>query len=88
MTGLVQRNEFRFAAVGVRYEFSAALSDNYIANNQVGVLAAVNSTVNGFGYLPSTPNRISRNQVGVELTGRMQNQHIYRNGLGVTGSVT
>ncbi len=42
-TGVVRSNRFSGAAVGVRYEFAAALSDNEIANNSIGVIAAVDS---------------------------------------------
>ncbi|MEQ1825678.1 MAG: right-handed parallel beta-helix repeat-containing protein [Pirellula sp.] len=85
--GFVRQNTFRNAVVGVRYEFAALFSDNDITGNQTGMLVTVNSTVDGLGFQPGTlPNRIRGNVIGVDLTGRMQNQRITGNTVGVIGS--
>ncbi len=85
--GLVRQNRFSQAMVGVRYEFPTKLSDNLISHNGIGVIATVNSDVSGLGFQPGTlPNRITKNTVGVELTGRMQNQSIFENITGVVGT--
>ncbi len=86
-SGFVRQNRFQGAQVGVRYEFPASLSDNDIANNQTGVIAVVNSESDGLGMQPGTiGNRIFANQIGVQLTGRMQRQRIYQNATGVAGT--
>ncbi len=85
--GLVRNNRFRNAVTGVRYEFATNLSGNDISNNQIGVLATVNSTTTGLGFQPdATANRIFSNTTGVQLTGRMQGQHVYNNTTGVAGT--
>ena len=51
--------------------------------------ATVDSEVDGFGFAAgSASNEIHDNTVGVELTGRMRNQHIFGNGTGVAGAET
>ncbi|MFN7333087.1 MAG: right-handed parallel beta-helix repeat-containing protein, partial [bacterium] len=89
MAGIVRNNTFFHSSVGVRYEFPAVFSDNDIRSNEIGVIATVNSTSEGFGFQTSSlPNRIDSNAIGVQLTGRMQNQRITRNGTGVMGTGT
>jgi hypothetical protein len=77
----------RYDAAGVLYAAPAALSDNQIDGNAVGVRATVNTLTGGLGFVGAGgPNEIHGNVVGVELTGRMQGQHVRDNETGVTGS--
>jgi hypothetical protein len=86
-SGPIHRNMFRDAAVGVRYDLAAELGDNDVFNNITGIVASVDSIVDGLGFVAgTTPNRIHGNTVGVSLTGRMRDQHIFANTTGVTGS--
>ncbi len=86
-SGLIKSNRFGGATVGVRYEFSAAMSDNDITNNSIGVIAVVDSTLDGFGTQAGLlPNRIDGNITGVQLSGQMFNQIIRNNTTGVVGT--
>src|SRR5205085_26677 len=74
------------AGVGVYYAIGNVLSANRIFANTTGVIAIVNSTTDGFGFKGSADaNQIFGNITGVQLTGRMQGQHIYSNNVGVRG---
>jgi hypothetical protein len=86
-TGLIGFNNFHDSFYGVDYAASAQLSANRIYNNTFGVVSTVAATANAFGFVGTTqPNQIGNNSVGVQLTGVMQNQHIFANGTGVIGS--
>ncbi|MEX2171197.1 MAG: right-handed parallel beta-helix repeat-containing protein [Pirellulales bacterium] len=91
-TGPVEANDFYGAAVGVRYAAAAGLSGNRIHDNATGVASTVASQASGFGFvLPPgfaevEPNEIFANDVGVQLTGVMQGQHVFDNQTGVAGS--
>ena len=86
-SGPIARNRFHDAAVGVRYNTPVQLVDNEIFANSTGVIATVDSDVSGLGFVAgSGRNAIFNNVTGVQLTGRMQNQHIYQNTVGVIGS--
>ncbi len=88
VTGVIESNRFQNAALGVRYAAPALLNSNDITGNSVGVMALVNSATTGLGALPgSVPNRITGNNTGVDLGGRMHSQIIKNNVTGVTGSV-
>ena len=87
LTGAIESNRLQGGALGVRYAAAADLNDNDIVGNSIGVIVLVDSTTTGLGYMPGArANRISGNNVGVELTGRMQGQRIFSNTTGVTGS--
>jgi len=82
-TGLIANNSISGATFGVAYSAGGAFSDNLIFNNNIGVIATVAGSTNGFGFVGSTaPNQIYNNQTGVQLIGQMQNQHIYDNTTG------
>ena len=85
--GFIGYNEIHGSATGVRYGAAASLDGNLVYDNSVGIEAAVAGAVEGLGFLGDTePNRIYENTTGVQLNGQMQNQHIFANGVGVTGS--
>jgi parallel beta-helix repeat protein len=85
--GPIHDNAFHSAAVGVRYDLPTDLFCNRIFGNTTGVIVSVDSTTGGLGFFGSgEPNQIFANQTGVQLTGRMQNQHVHGNALGVSGS--
>ncbi|HEY6564399.1 MAG TPA: right-handed parallel beta-helix repeat-containing protein, partial [Pirellulaceae bacterium] len=91
-TGSIARNEIHGASVGVRYAAAAALDHNRIHANATGVVASVNNTTSGLGYvlLPggveAQPNQIFGNGIGVQLSGTMQAQYVHHNQMGVSGS--
>ncbi|MCP3988946.1 MAG: hypothetical protein GY724_07720, partial [Actinomycetia bacterium] len=86
-TGTISGNDIHGADTGIAYRASAALSSNEIFDNTTGVVATVEGDVDGFGFVGITePNAIHSNDTGVELTGRMQNQHVHDNLIGVSGS--
>ena len=86
-TGEITANHIFGNDTGVAYRAAAALAGNDIHDNGTGVIAAVASEIDGFGFAAgSASNEIHDNAVGVELTGRMQNQHIFANGTGVAGT--
>jgi hypothetical protein len=71
----------------VNYLAAAALIGNRIEDNATGVVATVNSSTTGFGFVSgSGVNTISGNTLGVQLTGQMQDQLITGNTTGVSGS--
>jgi hypothetical protein len=85
--GLIKGNVIHHAALGVAYSAPADLSENRIHNNTTGVSASVGGTVDALGFVGSgSPNEIYANNLGVVLTGQMQNQHIHHNMTGVFGS--
>ena len=86
--GAIADNEIHNAQTGVNYQAAAALSDNAIHDNGIGVISSVLDTTSGVGFVGTTqPNQIFDNGTGVKLNNAMmQNQHIYDNALGVSGS--
>ena len=92
--GTITRNAFHNATVGVRYAVGAALDENRVYGNTTGVEASVSSTSTGFGFvqLPGNvdtrPNQIYANNIGVQLSGTMQNQIVRDNQTGVAGTGT
>jgi parallel beta-helix repeat protein len=86
-TGPISDNDIHNTGVGVNYAASAQLANNRIHHNVTGVVASVNNTTGGLGFVAgSTPNQVYANTTGVNLTGRMRNQHVYGNTTGVIGS--
>lgn len=87
-TGAITSNDIYNAAVGINYQAATALGDNRIHDNVTGVESTVLDPSNGFGFVGSTgPNQIFDNQTGVNLEdANMQNQDIYDNAVGVSGS--
>jgi len=87
-TGSIDHNYIHGSGsgTGVVYAAGAALNANYIFGEAVGVVASVNDSTNGLGFVGSSiPNEIFDNTTGVQLTGLMQNQHIHANATGVIG---
>ncbi|MDB5303583.1 MAG: hypothetical protein JWM97_1132, partial [Phycisphaerales bacterium] len=86
-TGSIDHNDIHNGVIGLNYLFPSAFVSNHIFNNATGVIMPVNDTVNGLGFFPgSGANDIYNNTIGVNLTGRMQLQHVYSNTTGVVGS--
>ncbi len=86
-TGPIDSNDIHGATTGINYTLATNLSGNRIHNNTTGVVTTVAGTTNGFGFVsPNIPNEIYSNVTGVNLTGQMQNQHIWSNTTGVIGS--
>ena len=86
-TGIIENNDFHHGALGVAYNAAAELSANHIRDNLTGITVIPSGNVSGLGFVGNTlPNEIHHNDVGVSLTGWMQNQHLYRNETGVQGS--
>ncbi|KKL55380.1 hypothetical protein LCGC14_2255990, partial [marine sediment metagenome] len=84
---VIEDNDIHGADVGLAYSAPATVSNNRIYDNITGVVATVDSDVDGFGFVqPADPNEISGNTTGVDLTGRMQDQYIHDNDTGVEGS--
>jgi len=87
LTGTIARNDIHDAGVGLAYNAPANVVGNRIFGNTTGVVATLADPAQAFGFVGIGPaNEIHDNATGVMLTGRMQNQHIYDNNLGVTGS--
>ncbi len=87
--GLIEGNDIHGAVVGVNYAVAADLSGNRIRNNSTGITSSISGTTQALGFVSasSKPNEIYANGTGVSLAnGRMQNQHVYANNTGVTGS--
>ena len=86
--GPIQNNDIHNAVTGVNYAVASPLIGNRIFGNTTGVVVTVNSTIDGLGFHPgSGRNDIYGNTAaGVNLTGRMQNQHVHDNPTGVVGS--
>ena len=70
------------------YKARAELSNNRIYANLTGVTSTVADDINGLGFVGTTqPNQIYANATGVQLiAATMQNQHVYGNITGVSGS--
>jgi Ca2+-binding RTX toxin-like protein len=86
-SGPIRSNRIHGADVGVRYDVAAQLGENEIFLNATGVIATVDSTTDGFGFVPGAlANEIYDNDTGVQLTGRMRGQHVFHNTIGVRGS--
>ena len=87
-SGSINDNNFSGAAVGVAYQAGASLNANRIYNNTIGVASTVSDPASALGFVTgSQPNQIFDNVTGVQLTNAaMQNQHIYENQTGVSGS--
>ena len=87
-TGAIASNDISSAVVGINYQAAAALADNRIHDDGTGVESTVLGPANGFGFFGTTvPNQIFDNQTGVNLAdANMQNQDIFDNALGVSGS--
>ena len=88
--GRIHRNTIRGGDVGVVYAASVVLEANRIFGHRVGISATVADPEAALGFVAGTtlPNDIYQNEIGVELSGRMQRQTIRDNGVGVTGSGT
>ncbi|MEX2185792.1 MAG: right-handed parallel beta-helix repeat-containing protein [Pirellulales bacterium] len=85
--GTVEANEIRGATIGVQYDAPAALSRNRVHHNTTGVASTVAGTLEGLGFVAATqPNDIYANTTGVQLSGQMQNQHVFDNAVGVAGT--
>ncbi|MFN8742342.1 MAG: right-handed parallel beta-helix repeat-containing protein, partial [Pirellula sp.] len=84
-TGAISQNRISGSTTGVLYSASAPLNDNDIFGNFVGIVATVDSNVDGLGFAGQV-NRIYENEIGVSLNGRMQGQEIFGNSIGVSGS--
>ena len=86
-TGSIDHNLIHGASVGVTYGVAASLNANEIFDNHTGVAAVGIGGTGGLGFVPgSVPNQIVANDIGVNLTGQMQQQDISGNDIGVTGS--
>ncbi|HYV35524.1 MAG TPA: right-handed parallel beta-helix repeat-containing protein, partial [Gemmataceae bacterium] len=86
-TGPLTANNIHGAHTGVNYQAGAGLGGNDIHANFTGIVSTVSDSTNGLGFVAGTlPNQIFGNGVGVALTGVMQNQHVFDNQTGVTGS--
>lgn len=85
--GPIEGNEIRRGATGVLYNAAAAIGNNRIHHNTIGVVANVANPADAFGFVSDTlPNIISDNETGVSLNGRMRGQTITGNSTGVVGS--
>ena len=80
--GFITQNQISGGSVGLRYQHDAAVSDNEIFDNEIGVEALTD-----FGFLANTrPNTIRNNTIGVTLNdSNVQNQRIVDNATGVAG---
>ncbi len=86
-SGLISGNDIRGATIGVHYAAAAPLVGNRIYQNTTGVVSSVAGSSDGLGFaLVGEPNEIYDNGTGVNLVGRMQNQVVRNNTVGVTGS--
>ena len=88
LTGVISANIIHNAQTGVSYQAAAALSDNSIHDNATGVVSNVAAVASALGFVGSTqPDQIFDNSTGVQFNNAtMQNQHVYDNALGVSGS--
>jgi Ca2+-binding RTX toxin-like protein len=88
--GDIRDNDFRDAAVGVRYDAVAPLNGNRIHDNLIGIRSTVGLATDALGFLvDSQPNEVTGNQVGIELVDALaQNQRVTVNNRGVIGSGT
>lgn len=85
--GTITNNDIHAATLGVNYAVPEQLIANRIFGNATGLVMPINDTTGGLGFFAgSGANDIFNNGVGVNLTGRMQLQHIYANVTGVIGS--
>ena len=85
--GLISDNAIVSSAIGVNYFAAAALAGNRIEDNTTGVVASVDNSSGGFGFVTgSGVNFISNNTTGVQLAGQIQDQNISGNQVGVTGN--
>ncbi|MGA2500592.1 MAG: Ser-Thr-rich GPI-anchored membrane family protein, partial [Tepidisphaeraceae bacterium] len=89
-TGSIDHNSIFSANIGVNYATPALLNSNRIYANNTGIVDSVNSLTGGLGFVAgSVGNEIFNNyNVGVNLTGLMQLQHVHNDSTGVTGSGT
>ena len=87
-TGTISANIIHNAQTGVSYQAAAALSGNSIHDNATGVVSNVAAVASALGFVGSTqPDQVFDNSTGVQLnSATMQNQHVYDNALGVSGS--
>lgn len=86
-TGQIRDNAIHGGVTGVAYSAAAVLDGNRIYGNTMGVSSTVGGTTNGFGFVGSSRNEIYNNTTGVTLiNAQMQNQHVYGNVTGVSGS--
>ena len=84
--GPISHNTVHGASIGVYYGVPAQLFANQIYGNTTGVVMPVNDITGRPGIFPRLgANDIFNNVTGVNLTGRMQLQHIYSNTTGVIG---
>ena len=89
--GLIEQNDLGGAGVAVLYGAEATLSGNRIHGSTVGIRVTETMTTGGLGFVANggdigSPNEIFANGIGVEMFGRMQNQHVFENNVGVVGS--
>ncbi len=89
-SGSIDNNNFTGANVGVVYQAGAFLSGNQIDGNGTGVISTVSDPASALGFVAGTlTNQIFGNGTGVQLVNAaLQNQHVYDNQIGVTGSGT
>ena len=85
--GSITNNDIHGGVIGLNYAVPGPVLSNRIFGNSTGVVTAINDTIGGFGYATgSGANDIFNNTTGVNLTGRMQKQHVYSNTTGVIGN--
>ncbi|HEV3343905.1 MAG TPA: right-handed parallel beta-helix repeat-containing protein, partial [Pirellulales bacterium] len=87
--GQIVANDVSASSTGLdlRVAFNGPISNNRIHNNVVGVATSVADTNTGLGFIAGLPNQIYANTTGVQLnTAVLQDQHIYDNSTGVSGS--
>ncbi len=87
-SGAIDGNVVTGAVTGVVYAARAELVGNRIRNGDTGIRASVASEADALGFVgPFRPNEISGNAAGILLEGgRVQGQHVFDGGTGVTGS--
>ncbi|MFO0905559.1 MAG: right-handed parallel beta-helix repeat-containing protein [Pirellulales bacterium] len=86
--GPISDNDIGGSTTGVFYGAAANLSGNRIHGASVGVVVQVADPLIGLGFVGAgASNVISGNAIGVDLrAGRMQNQRISDNSIGVIGA--
>lgn len=86
-TGPIEHNVISDSRIGVAYLAPAALGANDILRNEIGIDAWVDGAVGGLGFYGAPlPNRVHHNQTGILLQGYVQNQRVYANQTGISGT--
>ncbi|MEO1524778.1 MAG: NosD domain-containing protein [Planctomycetota bacterium] len=84
--GSIDNNQFHDSQVGIQYDAAAAVGENEVNGNQIGIVANVDSLTEGLGFVGTLGgNTIHGNQVGVQSNGRVVRQRIQQNDVGVSG---